>query len=681
MKITKITLYNVPFRYSTQDRIIENVDAKIERWKKDDINSTPDEDGNASFDKISYSITNGFEGTITINSENRYNYARLVTDLYGGKIVYVFLHTIKEYESSIGFTYDIKIDVMASFGKELLETMNGKNVLIDRMHEDRYVENVARNSFIINSSLHGLANTDFQVGDTVGQSQELSSITLPSLNDPVTKCNVALDSGSHNVDIQNKRNDRYFYALIAAKGQPQATNVQMWRIGENFKNDILICPLNVKKYENIQSITVEQATNTLDMFENLQDGKVMSIFSIPFKLHGDLANVDCIGFRNHMQGVTSDWTRLKANNDFIAPTYDNNDKLNYEYLIGFPFSFNAFTIKDIFDNFAFNTKFKVELGAANKTLWKQWLNSSNFEEYSRFELGMLNNGITPMSIYHNGEFNHIDFYDILRNNPTLESKNIDFKYVLSEDGMKATMVLTNNQYTDFESFNTISFYTDAGKSYLAQNGAYMNAQKRGIELQGELQKTQVRSQRFQSGAAAANPVAAVMSLGTSLIGNAGAAAYNTQELGEISKITDNDKAKIDAHIQDLSQTSPITHAGNGKGWGWATLPTRFGSTFTYAMKYPNINLARKIYFYLQKHGYKIDDWMTFSSALYNSRDEWNMLTISSALDYIPQTNYDDSIVNEFAARLEHGVRIWHKDDFTIDYSKVNLEKSLKTWLG
>lgn len=716
MKIKKITLYNVPFRYSSQDRIIDKVDTKIERWKKEEFVATED-NGNYSFDKIGWDITNGFEGSITINSTKRFNYARLETDLYGDKVVYVFLHSVGAYESSTGFKYNIKIDVMASFGKELLDSMNGKNVLIDRLHEDRYKLD-ANGDMIFNIANHGLINSDFNVGDSYGQKilteknynfvvsrdyQNTGQFTnyisnnfpliYETTNDrpPSHYFYTGANYASQEIIIDNSIEINgviyYVYALIAAKGEPYVTPT-IDAIDVNFrKDDVLICPINKNfrptygPYPPGEGADLYYAdfTNGFSIFENMQEGKVINIVTLPFQLN--TTNNFIVNDKPDAQIARSFEFTSEENNNAITWTQginSFNDEKRTKYLVGF--RFNYAIGKQLINNIS-----KDMFGAFNLILDKTKKDDLKLmlqdDRKRHFELSMLNKGITPISMYHEGKENPIDLYAMLRENQDLQKKLLNVNYAFSEDGLKASIELNNGQFVDIESFNNLAFYTDAGKSYLAQNGAYLNAQKRGIELQGEMQKLQARSQRWQNASSAANPISTVFSLGTSLIGGAAAASYNTKELGQIDKITENEKAKIDAHITDLQHTSPMAHAGNSKGWGWTTATEGFKSKFLWLMRYPSDMVANKIYNYLQKHGYRVDDWMTFSSALYTSRKEWNMLTISNAQDFIPQTDYDDSIINEFVTRLGAGVRIWHKDDFTIDYTKLNIENSLDSWLN
>lgn len=163
--IKKVTSYNSPIEKSSNDRFIEDVDNKLNKYKVADID----------LENFSYIVTSTTEAEFTINGK-RANYLRIESDIFETKKVsYWFLTSVSEIESDTGTRYNAKLDVMATFGVDVFNQLDGKEVNIKRVHGERYeVTDIDENRKLLKhkADYKGLLSNDFHAQNVLGERVE-----------------------------------------------------------------------------------------------------------------------------------------------------------------------------------------------------------------------------------------------------------------------------------------------------------------------------------------------------------------------------------------------------------------------------------------------------------------------------------------------------------------------------
>lgn len=690
MKITNVKFFKVPFEYKSQDRIVENVDVKLEKFFVEE--HAPESD------QIAWNYTDEISGSFTLTSNTPVNYMRVESDLFD-KPVYYFLDTVEAIESGNAKKYSMKLDVMASFGEEVFTKLNNKEVNIERMHEDRF--NINGDNAEINLNSHFLINSDFKLPTTKGakkiykgsgaviysQSQQnkqnddtkgtwiidqynvffnkwydKNSVEITSGTPTGDGIEIRNHIGSSNTDALGKTTAKeyYVYAILNPQGEPKMNN--------NFQ----IAPVAINADRNVIK------PNDLSSFMSLQGNKVISIILSPFPYD--------YSYKKNSNGVAQPY----VNGHLFGDTPANNGQYIYTYsqwesapTSHFPWtmseskelifikpsdsSWNA--LKALVEKKGL-TKFNI-MDIFKPTLLKfevqNYLNKTKYEELKGIELGLLNEDICPIyaNLGQNDEIK-IDMFNMLKDDLPYIGGHFDF----SPNGVGIELAISNEQYVKFIYSKTIGFSTDLGKEYLARNKASMEAQMTGARLNADLQQRQITTgqySRFGGG-----PVGGFMNTVNPM--NWHANASDNIQADIVEDIATNEKNKIIAQANDMAATSSSYNMSQGDEYG-DMISNQFKYKFNWYMVLPNEVILRNIYYFMQKSGYLIQDWLEFKEEIWKSREKWNYLQIKNVRDYL-DIDQSDSIMDMIEDRLDKGVRIWHEDDLNIEYTQNNFEIKL-----
>lgn len=696
MKITNVKFFKVPFEYKSQDRIVENVDVKLDKFFVEE--HAPESA------QIAWNYTDEISGSFTLTSNTPVNYMRVESDLFD-KPVYYFLDNVEAIESANAKKYSMKLDVIASFGQDVFTKLNNKEVNIERMHEDRYKWDIVDdpNYVKINLDTHFLINTDFKIPTTKGAEKVYkgSGAVVYNYKDGGHKNDNSLgdyinyehqfivknwfksdgkvlpedqkpSGGStisptiyNTITVDNDKGTKtyYVYAILSSLGTPI------------MDGNYHIAPIATQKSSTIGSV------NDYNVITKLQEGKVLNIVLSPFpydysvEVPADATQrtlqtvnaYDVVG-GNSQHGWGDFVFTYSLHTEDIYANFNSSQHHVDDILFLEPNDphWRQFTaliekngLKDtIMDNF------KTKL---TKREVKDLMTQKGYGYLKDIELGLLNEDICP--IY--ADFGQrdeivIDIYNMLKDDLPYIGGTYDF----TPNGVGIELAISKEQYVKYLCGDMIGFQSDVGKTYLARNKYSMDAQMAGARLNADLQQRQITTGQY--GRFGGGPVGGFMNTLNPM--NWQANASDNKQADIVEDIATNERNKIIAQANDASATSGNYNRSEGDQFE-KFLSTRFNYKFNWYMTLPNRTILKNIYYFMQKSGYLIQDWLEFKEEIWKSREKWNYLQIKNVRDYL-DIDQSDSIMDMIEDRLDKGVRIWHEDDVNIDYTQNNFEKVL-----
>lgn len=672
--ISKVTAYDVPFEKSSNDRVIEDVDNKINAFPKLEV----------SEDNFTYDISTTTNAEFTLNAPRRYNYLRIESKLFPNQPVsYWFLTHVKDVESDTGTRYNAKLDVIATFGMDLFAQMNDKDIEIERMHGERYV--LENGKMIVNKEHHSLINSDFKVKDTAGTKIKYWGKDYDTKQDHFNVGQIRYNVPNVTPDVVDERIGGYIlaylntyqskdykqklfgYAVCAGpslrkylwgdadikviydKTKKDGVNskyslMESWIKANNVKHsDIYVLP--ILKGANRTATSTKYLGNTLEWLQQqLPEGTVLSVVytNVPLK-YGEFTTEHTTLPATKIRGIElfyKDIAKVVTYDSvyFPAVTLDDNvtivtpDELRAKY-------------KDIY-----NVLGEVPKGVANA------------EEL--YEIGITNNNITQSSMISMDHELDLDMHNYW--------KGITMYHDLCETGYA-------QKFKIGETFSTInlqkemSYFTDQGKSYTATHKASIEAQKKRIDLETAVKVKENRLSRTQT--YGGGIVGGAMSMINPM--NWGSNVINDQILDANKDLANGKKAEIDAQITDMKSTPSYAHVAK-EGSNSLFLNDQYGITFK--AEIPNGIILKKIIKHYKDFATPFKSVTDFTSDTWSNMETFNYLKLMRAKDYVTATDVIDSdVIEEFDHELTNGIRIWHKPTF--NRSDRNLEKSLVNFLA
>lgn len=665
MKLIKsVKTYNVPIEKSSNDRFVEDVDNKLTKFLIEDLGE-PSKTNN----RISWAFQSTTKADFTITGKKA-NYIRLESDLFETKkVTYWFLTSVKSISSRKAFTYSAVLDTVATFGSDVFTQLNGKTIEIERFHGDRYTD--VKGTLTINSQHHALVNSDFKISDTKGSkivSTGTESNTNPSdiLNyikiwkegDTIHQEKYVDQTINHTYEGIRINGILYYrYAILSGPSLRHylqsdtewadiATESGMisFYLADNNKQygDYYIVPIT----HLIGYTSKKDEYNTIEWLQNLPDGIVLSIEDLPAP----------INYKSFAQKVISPDTNL---DDYHGIWISGKTYKNIKLL---PIADLSFVHKVNFDK----TQIPAFMGIKNT------LTALPKEE--EVSIGLLNQDISNITLGQGSEEIEIDVFNFMNK----QDNYIKFIEQLTPNGIVIGMEVSEHQYVKYNQTNDLTFFTNRGKTYLAENRSHIEAQKRLIDLQKVKENLSERKQRIQNIGgggimggllSAINPVNWVTGFGE----NSTSSIIDTNN--DIAKAR---KHEIDAHIADLSSApSTINMAKNNSSSIYLNREVGLRHTWTMKALRPNEILLKKIIEYYKAFATPFKSWTTFSDAIWKNMETFNYLKLPRLRDYISDTiDIDTDIVEDLTKDFEAGIRIWHKD--VVNMTERNLEKAIVT---
>ncbi len=709
--ITKIDLYNAPYEINSVDRFYKEIDTKLASYKAGAIKEF----------SFTISSTTDLEITVDEATGTRGSYARIESSIFPDKNVsYWFLTEISGVESSEDTRYKAKLDAIATFGEDVFNVLDGKKLKIDRLHEDRYV--IEGGSFVLNKKHHGLINTDFKVGDTKGmelvfdgnnedRSKTLHKMYVSARNlvkENADRTQLALGTSDVQYEVDNRIQQQgktyYLYALLQLGGEPIVVDKSEYSnasgsIGNIFFNsDVernrsairqsVIVPIN---NSDINVPNKDQDINSLTTISKLQEGKVLNILKIPYKIRFD-GVADGAADEGIQILFSSSGSRIRRGFDLDTSAediYNSSGTIDKNYHIYNSTASKHIPGRSVYEIIAFKSlqsygsenvlsipTGKLEgnaeimefiVGSATPQQMKDLIIDKG--ETERLEIALLNPEIMPIQMYFEPNPVILDFYNFANRD---DKSKILGSYTLNEMGLETTLELSDNQFVQWSENTIMSFNTDQGSTYLARNKYSNDAAKTGIDLQAKQAEYQAHLQKLQGQAQAGNIVSGIFSLGASTA----AGTYQANYAGKVEDlqpgIAANKKAQIQASIDDASATSPSVHTGTTHNLSNLNIQ-EYDNNFNWVMKKPNKFLRDKIVNFYDRHGYMFNDWVLFTKDMVNNRSRYNFIEMAEFKDFLGTfKSFDINVLQLLDAEFKKGLRLWHEP--SINYNTPNLEK-------
>lgn len=436
--------------------------------------------------------------------------------------------------------------------------------------------------------------------------------------------------------ITNKRQIFYTYAIINGVGIKPPTD---YTISNVFGSNIYIAPIDVKNKSD---------ANNIKEFEALADGKVLNIFTSPFKLQFDTVE------------------EIHPKTDSFPLTIYGYDlfKIDGDVYCG---HVNVNALK-MLDNVLLD-KGKIDLFDSNViikyTSNNDKIPASVINDMDHFDAGV----ITSINFNKNLSSNNQDL-DISQYNFVKDYDEIDI--LVNEQGLSMKIFNNKYKYSIFTENNYLTFFTEQSKSYLATHKSQIAAQKKRIDLETKLnaKNTQISQTSSYGGG--------IIGGAMSLINPANWASNIMQSQSrDISKdIATARKNEIDASINDLKNTPAIEHLGNEHTLSnlHETGDNQAGKFFT-KIEVPNKAILSRINNYFKRFGYKYDGYLSFNESIWKSREHFNYFSMNMTLNELEaKGDMDIDIIEDISSELNNGIRIFHNDKF--NFSDRNIERSL-----
>lgn len=714
--IQKITTYNVPIKKSSQDRYFQAVDTKILPNKVEDI----------SDEHFSYTLSNSTNAVFTFNSTNRANYVRIESSLFKGKTVsYWFLVDVSDIESEVGTRYNAFLDVAATFGQDLFNQLDGKEIEIERFHGERYVPSVSDpNLYVINHQHHSLLNSDFKVGDTKGQEVKAVGYTDERVHDHRLKkivFNHTVGTDKHGIEDYAETNGDY---------TAKTFNDEECAIWENYNTDkknkkrhylyAVVSGPSFRKYikgnaqeptdenpfgkfnETINSFVTTSGTskNFLDEFLKADNHPMYGDFYILPVINNPKRSISDPEDTSHKilyYGNTIDWFQAlpegivlsinavpspmeygtmtsDSNGNFEGicidtinmPTTNNTGLVNVRNIYILPIA--TYKRKHFIEHI---TKDNIAKALGVEPVIKKGVTEDNLH------IGMINQDISMAEFMLDGNTIPLDIYSFYGTSD-LSGDIISVDQSLGGNGSVIGVTLSRNQYQMLNMVNDVSFFTSQSATYLQQNRNSIATQRKRVDLDTEMQiKQNTINRRSQwSG----SPTGALLSIFNPMSWNVESTLSEMPDV--IRDVGANKKQEIDAHIQDLQSTPSIVNMAKENTLNIFNYKHDDGFDNTYVLKLtiPNKILLSKIKMYYKRFGTLANGVYAFNfSKMLTNMERYNFIKINSVKDYLTTSDaIDIDIVEEFDKELKAGIRLHHNS--VIDYNARNVEKNISNEL-
>lgn len=687
--IKSVKTYNVPIEKPSNDRFIEEVDTKLTKFLVEDLGE-PSKTNN----KIAWEIVSTTKATFTITGKKA-NYLRLESELFDTKkITYWFLTTIKAVNSRKAYAYEATLDTVATFGVEVMNQLKDREVEIERFHGNRWV--VENSKVVLNKQHHSLLNSDFKIGDTKGSVYKGLGTRWTSVDDvhyPLVELAPSTDGTGLVVTDHSQIGISYFESYASAT----INNISYFKYaivsGPSFRKYLATDPMFKKHIANkifadalkidnmtnygdyyvipimnsVAGSTVRDVTadvvggNTIEWLQNLPEGVVLSIeytpepiTFLPFRRFGDTTgNNNCYGLR-----ITAEEAGKGVNNLTFMPLVDFSQihkiKTNMTSLIWVLYGI------------------KTELTTLPTT-------------DREVEIGVVNGDIAKLELRQGGEYAEIDTFKFINKS----KEYMELTQVLTPNGVAQSLTVSEDQHILYDQTNDLTFFTNRGATYLAENRSQIEAQKRRIDLEINKENLSEKRQRIQN-IGGGGLMGGLMSMINPVnwltgFGHQAGITSTTDIMDANIDIGKARKHEIDAHIADLSSAPSAVNMAKSNSAsifldkGDHTNSSLFEMTWSFRTNLPNKLLLDKIINYYKAFATPFKSWRPFTEDIWKNMNRFNYLKMPRLRDYLnATTDIDDDIIEDLTKDFEAGVRLWHTND--VDITKLNLEKTVITKL-